>query len=216
MLPRRLSVRRSFAAAFLTAALGAASCSSTASSVDGGGQGGASGSDGGRVDAAALDRGVTVGSPCETPDDCASTPAFSLFCEAPGEFPGCGNCRQGTDECTADTDCAADAGPLPGVAPGVLICEVAPSSECFCVATVRVCQIGCRTGADCPAGSDCNVTIHECQTTCGRDGSCPINFACTAGNLCQRNSCQTDRDCSSNCVKGRCYDAPGVCVQRPA
>jgi hypothetical protein len=151
-----------------------------------------------------------VGSPCESNADCSSN-GF-LTCRAPGEFLGCGSCRQGPNSCSNDIDCGitSDA----GVAVAHMICDVAPSSDCYC-SNVTVCQIGCHGPSDCIAGQGCNAS-HQCQNSCTPgDGSCPADYSCTGG-FCTQNSCTDDAQCSGACVKGRCYSTSGTCETRPA
>jgi hypothetical protein len=167
------------------------------------GTGGASGGRGGAGGGMPL-----PGTPCSTNQDCG--PGFTLTCRAPGEFLGCGTCRQGSGNCGSDTDCAADA----GTTGGKLICEPAPSSSCFCP-NPSICQAGCRAKSDCPSNQGCN-RLHHCQNTCvPGDGTCPVDFSCGADGFCAQTSCTTDAECSGACVKGLCYSSRGSCAYTP-
>lgn len=151
------------------------------------------------------------GSPCHQNIDCGTNGA--LTCRAPGEFLGCGTCRQGPGTCGTDADCAGSADA--GAAGPHMICDHAPSTDCYCNG-VMTCQAGCRANTDCPSGQSCN-TNHHCQTICtpGPSG-CPANYTCGSDGFCAQNSCTSDAACSGACVKGKCYDTAGSCAYRPA
>jgi hypothetical protein len=152
----------------------------------------------------------TTGSPCESNNDCGSS--TFLFCLAPGESRGCGTCRQAQSTCSSDTDCGSPDG---GVAVAHMICDAAPSSQCYCSSTY-ICQIGCRTKSDCAAGQGCNAH-HQCQDTCTPGAAtCPANFSCSADGFCIQDSCTDDSQCSGACVKGSCYSTRGTCEPRAA
>lgn len=151
------------------------------------------------------------GSPCRSNDQCG--PSGALTCLAPGEFAGCGNCRQGQSTCEADTDCAG--GFDAGAAGAPMICEFAPNTDCYCTG-VKICQLGCRTKSDCGPGQGCNA-LHFCQNTCTPGAAfCPANSACGENGFCIQKTCTSDSQCAGACVKGRCYDTPGTCQSRPA
>ena len=148
------------------------------------------------------------GTPCSTNQDCG--PGFALTCRAPGEFLGCGTCRQGTSNCGSDADCAADA----GTSGGKLICDPMPSTSCFC-SDPFICVAGCRAKSDCPSNQGCNRR-HQCQNSCvPGDGTCPVDFSCGAEGFCVQTSCTTDAECSGACVKGFCYSTRGIVRVHP-
>jgi hypothetical protein len=122
---------------------------------------------------------------------------------------GCGICRMGPGDCSIDSDCVGDGGSTTGT----MICELAPSSACYCNGA-SFCVVGCRTNANCGSGQVCNPS-HTCENTCAA-GTCPVNYSCTAGGYCQQNSCTSDSDCSGFCVKGSCYQTRGTCQPVPA
>jgi len=183
------------------------------SRVGGGGHGGTSvAGAGGRATGGIGGTGGTPvsGSPCHANNDCGNIGI--LECRAPGEFLGCGACRQGQSACATDTDCAAARDG--GAAVAHMICDLAPSTDCYC-SSVKTCQPGCRTPSDCSAGQDCNA-LHRCQNTCTPGpAACPANYVCSGG-FCTQNTCTDDSQCSGACVKGRCYGSAGVCEFRPA
>ena len=173
----------------------------TGGGAGGNGGGGAAGSGGAAGTGGASSRGGAggqtpmPGTPCSTNQDCG--PGFALTCRAPGEFLGCGTCRQGTSNCGSDADCAADA----GTSGGKLICDPMPSTSCFC-SDPFICVAGCRAKSDCPSKQGCNRR-HQCQNSCvPGDGTCPVDFSCGAEGFCGQTSCTTDAECSGACVKG--------------
>lgn len=171
-----------------------------------GGTNGAGGS--ARADASA-DAAPRMGTPCNSQSDCGPATTL-LYCRAPGEPLGCGTCQMAPTPCTSDAQCLPDGGSTGDTR----ICEVPPSSQCYCSAT-KVCLDGCRTSADCAAGQGCN-TSHACQSTCVQgDGSCPVDYLCGASGFCTQKSCTNDAECSVACVKGYCYGSRGAC-QPPA
>jgi hypothetical protein len=173
----------------------------------GGGTAGAGGKSTGRGGAGG--EAPKPGTPCSTNADCGN--GFLLTCRAPGEFLGCGACQQGKSNCAADAECGADA----GTSGGKVICDLAPSTSCFCPGT-RICVTGCREKSDCPSGQSCNST-HHCQTSCvPGDATCPVDFSCGTDGFCRRTSCTSDAGCSSACVKGSCYGTRGICDYTPA
>lgn len=90
-------------------------------------------------------------------------------------------CMDGVDECQSDVDCA-NVGPS-------MVCGYAEPG-CYCFGVPRACV------------EDCNVGGCDAHEICGNDG------------LCTREACTVDDDCSESpavCVKGRCFDTPGVC-----
>jgi hypothetical protein len=180
--------------------------SSGASSASGGsgGEGGTSGTGG--PDASADKPRPTVGTPCSSQDDCGSYVGDLLACQAPGEPLGCGACLRGAGNCSTDADCVHDG----GFTTGTMICDLAPSAECYCPGA-KICTVGCRTSVDCGSGQACNQS-HRCQSTCvAGDGTCPVDYSCDESGFCRRNSCASDSECSGFCVKGACYDTRGTC-----
>jgi hypothetical protein len=179
----------------------------------GGGGGGGGGPGGGGAGPGGGGGGATpvAGSPCESNSDCGS--ALFLVCRAPGEFLGCGTCQQGQSTCGRDTDCGGSHDG--GVAVAHMICDVAPSSQCYCTG-VMICQVGCRASSDCAAGQGCNAH-HQCQDTCTPgSAACPTNASCSADGFCTQNTCTEDSQCSGACVKGGCYSTRGTCQPLPA
>jgi hypothetical protein len=153
----------------------------------------------------------TTGSSCESNSDCGSS--TFLVCRAPGEFLGCGTCRQGQSTCGSDTDCGGS--PDGGVAVAHMICDLAPSTQCYCT-SAKICQIGCRTKSDCIAGQGCNAH-HQCQDICTPGAAtCPTDYSCSPDGFCTQNTCTDDSQCSGACVKGSCYSTRGTCQPRPA
>jgi len=194
-----------------TAAGGALTGGKGGSNAGAGGHGGANvAGAGGRSTGGA--GGVPMsGSPCHANTDCG--PNGALSCLAPGEFAGCGTCRQGQSTCGTDTDCAVATDG--GVAVTHMICDLAPSTDCSCM-SVKICQIGCRTKSDCPLGQGCNG-LHVCEATCTPGAAfCPANSSCSDNGFCTQKTCTDDSQCAGACVKGRCYDRPGTCQFRPA
>jgi hypothetical protein len=155
------------------------------------------GDDGGNDDApdarTHIDAPVDAGA-CWESGECAS-PAV---CAAPGEEV-CLPCPTVTADCTTDSQCADD-GPI-------WICE---PSACGCF---HQCVPGCTNDSACPAWTICGADHRCAPKPCGGDGggACPANFACAAGH-CARRPCTDDADCAGACVKGLCYDRPGVCT----
>ena len=161
------------------------------------------------LDASAEVHNAKSGDLCRSQTDCGS--AGWLRCYAPGQFRGCGTCRTSTNLCVTDADCLPDGGGTSAKQ----ICNVAPSSYCYCTG-VQICQPGCRVDADCPSGSGCNAQ-HACQKTCvGGDGTCGPNFVCGSDGFCAQTRCTADSDCSGACVNGGCYGATGTCEMVPA
>ncbi len=173
------------------------------------GRGGATGTGGTNVLDAAVDAAPKIGSPCRSDTDCGPSSIF-LYCRAPGEPYGCGTCRMGQSTCAGDADCVPDG----GGAGAKKICEMAPSSDCYCSA-IKLCVLGCRANTDCGTGQGCNAQ-HACQPTCvPGDGTCATDYVCGTDGFCQQKTCTADSDCSAACVKGKCYGSLGVC-QPPA
>ena len=189
---------------------GAISSGGSSASGGSGGKGGAGGSGGtsstGVPDASADKPRATMGTPCSSQDDCGLPGGMFLMCLAPGESSGCGICRMGPGDCSTDADCVRDGGSTGGT----MICDSAPSADCYCHGAM-ICIVGCRTNADCRSGQACNPS-HSCQNTCvAGDGTCPANYSCGASGFCQQNSCTSDSECSGFCVKGWCYQTRGTC-----
>jgi hypothetical protein len=168
---------------------------------------GSGGTDG--IDAPVESPKPTIGTPCESQDDCGSTPSI-LFCLAPGESVGCGACRTAADQCMSDADCVPDGGSTTGK----LICIPPASAECYCY-SVKRCLPGCRTDGDCGTGQACNSS-NSCEKTCvAGDGTCAVDFACDTSGFCRRIKCTSDSQCSVAWVNGACYGSRGV-YQAPA
>jgi hypothetical protein len=180
---------------------GSGGATATAGSTPTGGTSGTGG-----PDASADKPRPTVGTPCSSQDDCGSYVGDLLACQAPGEPLGCGACLRGSGNCLTDADCVHDG----GFTTGTMICDLAPSAECYCPGA-KICTVGCRTSVDCGSGQTCNQS-HRCQNTCvAGDGTCPVDYHCDEGGYCRRNSCASDSECSGFCVKGACYDTRGTC-----
>lgn len=161
--------------------------------------GGADGSGGDAYDArpAHADAPVDAGA-CWAADEC-DAPAS---CLAAGE-ESCAPCPKVTADCSSDSQCAADNGPI-------WICQ---SVSCGCF---HECTPGCTNDSSCPAWTICGPD-HRCDPKpCGGDaGLCPADFRCADDGHCVRKTCSDDSDCSSACVKGSCYNRPGVCTAPP-
>ena len=172
-----------------------------------GGKGSGGSSNGGAGGTSAVDapgdvRVVKVGDPCWSRSDCP----ISMQCLAPGEFAGCGACRDSANQCSNDSDCVPDG----GVATGKRICAAAPSSDCYCQNPL-ICQTGCRINSDCPSGQACNAQ-HTCVKSCTPgDSTCGANAECVSQGYCQQTTCTSNAECSGACVKGRCYSTSGTC-----
>jgi hypothetical protein len=163
---------------------------------------------------------VAVGT-CHTSADCSE--AFEQ-CLAPGEFLGCGICRDPEDlgTCEIDDDCPDEEGTgRPG------ICEPSRTSDCLC-SPAKVCRFGCRDDveADCAESEFCDPLDHRClPDVCLIDENCPDHFECRPepdlgfpeGNpRCFRARCEGAQDCpDGECVNGLCYDQPGTCSPIP-
>jgi hypothetical protein len=130
---------------------------------------------------------------CWEPEACT----IPAVCLAPGE-ESCPPCPAVTADCASDSACADD-GPT-------WICEPV-ACGCF-----HVCVPGCTSDSSCPSWTICGAD-HRCvpRPCDGDGGSCPADFSC-AGGHCARRPCTDDADCSGACVKGLCYDRPGVCT----
>jgi hypothetical protein len=139
------------------------------------------------------------GSACWSQADCMASNLSFLTCVAPGETTGCGACMTPAQTCVADSECAAQG--------ATSICEVA---VCAC-AGQKVCTPGCETRG-CATWQTCG-SDHRCapKACSPGDSTCPADFACGSAGGCARKSCTSDDECSVACVKGRCYDAAGVC-----
>ncbi len=184
---------------------GASATGGTSATGGATGAGGRSGTGGTKVADAAVDAVPRMGTPCRSQSDCGPAPTL-LYCRAPGDPLGCGACQQGRSTCASDTDCIPDGGGTGAKR----ICDIAPSTDCYCTAIKR-CVLGCRTNTDCGSGQGCNAQ-HTCQPTCvPGDGSCTVDDECGAGGFCQQKACTTDAECSAACVNGKCYGGPGQC-----
>jgi hypothetical protein len=157
--------------------------------------------DGGSDDAydarpAHADAPVDAGA-CWAADECDAPAA----CVAQGEET-CAPCPKPTADCSSDSECA-ESGPT-------WICE---SVACGCF---RECMPGCTNDSSCPAWTICGAD-HRCgPKPCGGDaGLCPADFRCADDGHCVRKTCSDDGDCSGACVKGLCYNRPGVCTTPP-
>jgi hypothetical protein len=144
------------------------------------------------------------GSKCRTGADCLS----DEVCFAPGQVLCGGPCTRVTTSCTADSDCATDAG-VP------LICDQDP---CACGAQPPRCLPGCTSDVDCGDGMTCGTNHHCLLIGCGAGKpACPTNFSCdnSQSAVCVRTICATDSQCSGACVAGQCYATPGQCMLPP-
>jgi hypothetical protein len=121
------------------------------------------------------------------------------FCLAPGESPGCGACKTGT-ECTGDGSCAAG--------------EICGFDPCVCTNSGMGCIPGCnQTG--CPEGQTCGNSNHCLPQWCQKPNDCPAQFECSS-NQCQRKLCNDDSMCPGGyCVKNQCYFMIGHCATPP-
>jgi len=145
-----------------------------------------------------------LGSLCWEDGDCHSGASGFLLCQAPGESFGCPVCYTPTTVCTTDEQCSAG--------DALAICEPA---ACTCHGE-KQCTAGCTRDEQCAQGFACS-SAHRCAAkTCSASVVCPTDFACDSGARCMRNACTRDDECSVACVKGRCYDRPGLCVTPPA
>jgi hypothetical protein len=134
------------------------------------------------------------GDECHGQGDCGPSPSL-LFCRPPGVSLGCGSCIAIANPCTADSDCAADT-----------ICDVP-----WCGCGRKTCIPGCRSGS-CPEGQTCGDNNRCAAIACTPgDNACSPDFACDSGH-CARKTCKADADCSSACLDGTCYSAPGACT----
>jgi hypothetical protein len=158
---------------------------------------------------ASVDKQPMSGTPCASNAECGGEPS-RLYCRPPGEPLGCAGCQIGKDQCVTDTDCASDG----GVTAGHMICDLSPSSLCYCAA-IKICQVGCRANTDCMSGQACN-SLHKCQSTCvPGGGTCPVDTTCGTTGFCQRSTCANDSQCSGACVGGGCYGSRGMCQVPP-
>jgi hypothetical protein len=131
---------------------------------------------------------------CEPPSSCL----------APDGFVGCGICRPTETDCVRDADCTSR-GPAH-------ICAPVKPQDCPCEA-VTVCQLGCRTDAECATGEACDAAHHCVPAPCTR-GSCPSNFRCEERGTrfeCHRIPCDRDSP-AAFCVNGFLYDRLGSCT----
>ena len=135
---------------------------------------------------------------CRTKADC--TDPWVVSCEPPpvGVLRGAGPCSGGPP-CTSDSECQADGGDE--------VCVV-PSQPC--PGTTTMCGFECLEPATCEPGQAC--TGHRCVALpCQSDTQCPADSACVAGG-CVQKTCTTDATCGGYCVLGKCYPAPGWCL----
>jgi hypothetical protein len=173
------------------------------------GAGATSGSGGGGANGA-MDAGASgLSGPCKVPSDCQ----LGTTCAPPG-FPGfCGICFTPAQTCSSDTDCTgvdASAG-ADAASPRLAICELDPMN-CTCNGA-KTCQGGCLSDSDCATGLSCGGDHHCAPTACtSASDACPVDFTCSSDGHCARKSCTSDSQCSSACVLGACYGAPGYCA----
>lgn len=135
---------------------------------------------------------------CRSKADCTDPGVVNCEPPPPDRLVGAGPCSGGP-ACTSDSECQADGGGE--------ICDVPPVP---CTPNTKVCMIECVDTETCEAGEVC--TGHRCVALpCQNDAQCPVDSACAAGS-CARKTCTTDDPCSGYCVRGKCYSAPGWCL----
>jgi len=170
------------------------------------GAGATSGTTGAGAANGSTDGGTSgLNGPCKTFSDCQP----GTTCAPPG-FPGfCGICFTPAETCSSDTDCTgvdADA-----ATPRPAICDPDPTN-CTCDGA-KTCQAGCLNNSDCAIGLSCGSDHHCAPTACSPvSDACPVDFSCGSDGHCARKSCSSDSECSSACVLGTCYGAPGYCA----
>jgi hypothetical protein len=127
---------------------------------------------------------------CRDTADCQA----AATCVPPGVERVCGGAGCPDHECSADLDC---------VTAGL-------GDICVSIEGVRLCRPGCGADNPCGASEACNALLRCEPKACAADAECPENCSC-APNVCRRRLCSDDGACQGYCVRGECYDAPGVC-----
>ena len=172
------------------------------------GVGAASGTTGAGAANGSTDGGTSgLNGPCKTSSDCQP----GTTCAPPG-FPGfCGICFSPAQTCSSDTDCTGVEAGVDAATPRLAICDPDPIN-CTCDGA-KTCQAGCLSNSDCATGLSCGSDHHCAPTACTTvSDACPVDFTCGSDGHCARKSCSSDRECSSACVLGACYGAPGYCA----
>lgn len=125
------------------------------------------------------------------------------LCYYPGQFLGCGRCRNPSATCQSDSSCKSQGSHY--------ICANKPSF-CHCSGQT-ICTPGCQTNSECKAWQTCQN--NRCQNkSCQANTDCPANFFCSK-QQCARIRCSQSSQCSGYCVKGQCYNNPGTCSFPP-
>ena len=144
--------------------------------------------------------GLGIGE-CRESSDCNE--AMGEGCVRADDPPACGACFTSMNPCNVDADCS-------GLGAG-MICEPV---VCACDFTDLECTPGCTGDENCREGTTCGAGSRCVPSACVTRDDCPVHFDCGTAATCERRACTRDGECDAGgtCVRGNCFDSPGMCM----